>query len=137
MSVGLGDGCGGGGGGGAGSGGIVLSGGAGGGRRTVGGFGPADGTHSGSCRRRHGSCPVCGDGGDGFGLGLKSRAADEVMSFPVFVLAEGPAVAGGVAAAARLAGFAATIPATLREKKEKMSIFHHPESSIHTKKTCF
>lgn len=46
-------------------------------------------------------------------MSLKARAADEVMPLPVFVLAEGAAVTGRVAAAARLAGFSATVPATL------------------------
>lgn len=46
-------------------------------------------------------------------MSLKPRTADEVMSLPVFMLAEGAAVAGGVAAAARLASFAPTVPATL------------------------
>lgn len=58
-------------------------------------------------------------------MSLKSRAADEVMPLPVFVLAEGAAVTGGVAAAARLAGFAATVPATLRKDKGKKRDNHY------------
>lgn len=50
-------------------------------------------------------------------MSLKSWAADKVMPLPVFMLAEGAAVTSGVAAAARLAGFAATVPATLRKKE--------------------
>lgn len=66
------------------------------------------GRHTGCC------CGAAsGDGGDRFGLSLKPRAADEVMPLPVFMLAEGAAVAGSIAATARLASFAPTVPATL------------------------
>lgn len=57
-------------------------------------------------------------------MSLKSWAADEVMPLPVFMLAEGAAVASGVAAAARLASFTATIPATLRKKRATTVSFH-------------
>ena len=125
MSVGLRGRGGSGGGGGAGSRRVLLRTGTGRRGRAVGRFDP-DGTHpgrgGGRCRR-HGGRPARGDGRRRFGLGLEPRAADEVMSFPVFVLAEGSAVASGVAAAARLAGFAAAIPATLRgEKREKKKV---------------
>lgn len=44
---------------------------------------------------------------------LQALTTDVVVFLPVFVLAEGAAVASCVAAAARLAGFPATVPATL------------------------
>ena len=47
-------------------------------------------------------------------MSLKPRAADEVVPLPVLVLAEGAAVPSRVAAAARLARLASTVPATLR-----------------------
>lgn len=87
-------------------------------RHTVWNFDPSqtDRRHnsSGWCCCSHGRHSACSDR---FGLSLKSRAADEVMSLPVFVLAEGATVASSVAAAARLASFAATIPATLRREE--------------------
>lgn len=44
---------------------------------------------------------------------LQALAADVMVLLPVFVLAEGAAVASGVAAAARLAGFPPAVPAAL------------------------
>lgn len=52
---------------------------------------------------------------------MKSWTADEVMPFPVFVLAEGATVTSGVAAAARLASFTATVPATLKMQEKKQN----------------
>lgn len=57
-------------------------------------------------------------------MSLKSGAADEVVPLPVFMLAEGAAVAGGVAAAARLAGFAPAVPATLQREKYVFTPYH-------------
>ena len=51
-----------------------------------------------------------GGGGDGGG-DLLGYGADLVVALPVLVLAELAAVAGGVAAAARLRGLAAAVPA--------------------------
>lgn len=89
----------------------LLSTGAGDGRRAVWGLdlSQTDRRHGGCC------CPACCDGRHRFGLSLKSGAADKMVPLPVFMLAEGAAVASGVAAAARLAGFAATVPTALRK----------------------
>lgn len=46
------------------------------------------------------------------------------------MLAEGAAVASGVAAAARLAGFAAAVPATLREREETTVSLHRNVRSV-------
>ena len=67
---------------------------------------------------RHGLPRPCSDhggrGGGGVGDGgrdLLGDGADLVVSLPVLVLAELAAVAGGVAAAARLGGLASAVPA--------------------------
>lgn len=78
------------------------------------------GLDPGQTDRRHPGCrccPACSDGRNWFGLSLKSWAADKVMPLPVFMLAEGAAVASGVAATACLASFAATVPATLEGER--------------------
>lgn len=50
-------------------------------------------------------------------LAVQALAADSVVPLPVLVLAEGAAVPGDVAAAARLTGFATTVPATLQDQR--------------------
>ena len=64
--------------------------------------------HGGHGRRR--SSGRGGGGGDGGG-DLLGDGADLVVALPVLVLAELAAVAGGVAAAARLGGLASAVPA--------------------------
>lgn len=54
-------------------------------------------------------------------LGLQRLTADVMVLLPVLVLAEGAAVARCVAAAARLAGFAAAVPAALRDTRMKLT----------------
>ena len=55
------------------------------------------------------------------GFGLDVAAADFVVDLPVLVLAEGAAVAGNVAAAARLVGHTAAVPAHLFQQHPKSS----------------
>ena len=80
-------------------------------RRSVTGLDPRHGQRAGEGGRRRRRGDGRPDGG--LGLRLEPGAADEVVALPVLVLAEGAAVARGVAAAARLAGLAAAVPATL------------------------
>lgn len=54
-------------------------------------------------------------------LGLQRLTTHVMVLLPVLVLAEGAAVARRVAAAARLAGFAAAVPAALRYKRSHVS----------------
>lgn len=53
------------------------------------------------------------------GEALQTLATDVVVLLPVFVLAEGAAVARCVAAAARLTGLASTVPAALERQWEE------------------
>lgn len=71
-------------------------------------------------------------GGHWFGLSLKSRAADEMMSLPVFVLAERAAVTRRVASAARLAGLTTAVPTALKERKLWLLFFYHKKFSCST-----
>lgn len=54
-------------------------------------------------------------------LGLQRLTTDVMVLLPVLVLAEGAAVARRVAAAARLAGFAAAVPAALMDTRMKLT----------------
>lgn len=63
--------------------------------------------------------PHAGGGGGGGRQPLQSLPADVVVLLPIFVLAEGAAVASGVAAAAGLARFAPAVPAALRGWKDR------------------
>lgn len=60
---------------------------------------------------------ACVKGGHCFRLSLQARAADQVVTFPVFVLAEGATIAGRVTPAACLTRLPATVPAALRESE--------------------
>lgn len=62
------------------------------------------------CHPARGQC-------QGLALAVQALPADAVVPLPVLVLAEGAAVAGDVAAAARLAGLAAAVPAALQEQR--------------------
>ena len=95
--------------------------------RLYGGRGPWGGGPGGGGRRRvhRAPGPAAGrDGGADSGrvpllLGLQGLAADVVVLLPVFVLAKGATIPGGVAAAAGLAGLPAAVPATLRGEAEE------------------
>lgn len=76
---------------------------------------------------------------------LQALSTDVVVLLPVLVLAEGAAVASGVAAAARLAGLSPAVPAALvRQWGEngpiKISLFfvsgHHGAFSEHKTRVC-
>lgn len=113
----------------------------GGGGRGAGGGGAGSGGGRGGGRTPGSAARGAGGGADGGG-GLRARdaplllasllllllllrlqrlAADVMVLLPVLVLAEGAAVARCVAAAARLAGFAAAIPAALGDTRMKLT----------------